>query len=257
MKYITGLLIACVSVAAFAHPIYPSPPTDDYHVYKPTGDESADTALGMCRLFSKVAKAKNVRTLIIGFEGLFSFDSSGTDAAYNYLWSIVHKVSATEPGPGSAGYVLHGLMVPLIQHYGGAIEFLMFPQTAQGDESGSIPEICAIEWMKVPGRELVIIGHSYGGHAANQLAAALEEARVPIEFVFTLDPRLKNYVGTLGRTKNAAYWKNFFQTNTLFLNGYVVPGADQNIDLSSTGVGHTGVPFAPEVYQGVTKRLVP
>jgi hypothetical protein len=236
----------------------PEPVEDDYTQYKPTGGESIDEIAEKCELLSKVAAYKGVKTLVIGFEGLISFDSSGTQAAYKFLWDLSHSRKAPAPTYGGGGYLLHGLVVPLIKHYDKKIEVLMFPEYSQSSSAGSAAERCATIWVKsASGRKLVITGHSYGGHAANQLAVQLDQARVPIDFVFTVDARTKNYIGSLGRTQNAARWDNFYQTNTLFLNGYSVPDADSNTNLSSDGVSHTSIPGSPKIFQAVTGRLVP
>ena len=236
----------------------PEPVHDDYTEYKPAGGESAEAIAQKCELLSKVAASKGVRTLLIGFEGLISFDASGTQAVYRYLWDLSHERKAPAPTWGSGGYLLHGLIVPLIKHYDRSIEILMFPEYSQSDSAGSAAERCATTWVKsASDRKLVILGHSYGGHAANQLATALDRGRVPIDFVYTVDARVKGYVGSLGRTKNAARWENFYQTNTLFLNGYVVPDADTNENLSSAGVSHTSIPASRTIFSAVTGRLVP
>ncbi|NJL25293.1 MAG: hypothetical protein HC902_09010 [Calothrix sp. SM1_5_4] len=133
----------------------------------------------------------------------------------------------------------------------------MFPHGSQGEASGSVPEVCVRAWLSAaPKTKLTIMGHSYGGHAANQLASVLEEPKSAIDSVFSLDPRTRMYTGQLGRTKNAALWLNFYQTNTPFLNGYVVPGADLNVNLSPTGIGHTSLPAAVEVFNAVADHLL-
>jgi hypothetical protein len=223
--------------------------------YKPASSDDATTAQTKCKLLSQVAASHGVAKLIIAFEGLLSFDDAGTTAFYEYIWDLNHGVSASEPTGGSAGYVLHELITPVIEQHRADTEFLMFPETSQSDSSGSAPEACAIEWAKVAGRKLFVIGHSYGGHAANQLAEVLDSDKITIAGVVTIDPRTKYGIGTLGRTRNAVVWDNFFQTNTPFLNGATVPGADENVDLSNTGVQHTGMPGMPQVKSAVLDLL--
>jgi predicted small lipoprotein YifL len=263
---LTFSLTACGRISTPQPDNAPTPPPtmhvptipDDYTQYKPSGGVSAQQARTMCKMLSDVAASKQTRTLVIAFEGLASFDGTGTRNAYDYMWNISHNRPAAYPRGGGAGYLLNQLIVPLVAKYGAQIEFLMFPETSQSGSSGSNAQICAEEWMKVGGRKLAVSGHSYGGHAANQLVSALDrDGRVPVDYVFTVDARTRMYVGTLARPSNVAYWENFYQKNTIFLTGYQVGGADLNLNLSSTGLGHTSIPRSPVIFEHVTKVLNP
>lgn len=222
----------------------------DIEIAKPTGDESPAEAAKLCEGIFRQNKA---HTLVIAFEGLASFDSSGTKAAYVYHWKLSQGQAATAPRAGRSGYLLHGLIVPMIAQ--ASFEFLVFPHGSISEGRASPAQSCAEIWLQQPGRSLVITGHSYGGHAAQNLADNLDQARITVDAVITVDPRLRVYAGDFGKTRNVRLWENFYQTNTPFLNGYVVPGADSNQDLSRSGVSHTGMTKRPEV-AGALRRVL-
>lgn len=215
---------------------------------KPTAADTADQAREKCERLSERSKRLGLKTLIIGFEGLGSFNAALTQAAYQSHWQRTEGAAVTAPsGGGSGGYLLRGMLLPLLEAHGSQIEFLDFPHDSQQAAGTSNAEVCATVWMRQPGRRLLVTGHSYGGHAANQLAEALERAKVTIETVVTVDARTRMYVGDLHKTSNVGTWANFYQRNTPFLPGYVVDGADLNMNLSTTGVQHGGIPAAPAV----------
>jgi hypothetical protein len=237
--------------ASIAEPL-PPPAPENAPVWrtlaKPAQSSTAADTEALCRLLGRRAKDFSIGRLVIAFEGLASFDTTGVRAAYDLFERDRNFSASTQIARGSAGYVLHGVLKPLLAQARGRIEFLSLPHDAQGAGHGSVAETCVVEWLKVaPATKITIIGHSYGGHAANQLASALDDLNVPVDSVFTLDPRLRFYAGSFQRTRNAALWENYYQTNTPLLNGYVVPDADLNMNLSATGVGHTGLPFAAKV----------
>jgi hypothetical protein len=238
-------------------PQHPDAPAVWQNLAKPTEASSAAETKTLCARLGRRAKDFSIGRLVIAFEGLASYDTTGARAAYALFESDPLFQGSVQIARGSAGYVLHGVLKPLLAQAQGHVEFLSLPHDAQGADHGSVAETCVLEWLKkAPDTKITIMGHSYGGHAANQLAAALDELHVPLDSVFTLDPRLRFYAGAFQRTRNAVLWENFYQTNTPFLNGYVVPGADLNRNLSATGVGHTGLPFSAEVTRRIFDYLL-
>lgn len=237
-------------------PELPLPPWEPLE--KPFAATAPSDATDRCRALGRRASARKIGRLIVAFEGLASYDGAGTARLY-----AAYERNPTLPGdddpagPRAAGYFLHRLMVPLLKAAAGRLEFLVFPHDSVNDSNGGLPQLCLESFLKfAPRTKITIAGHSYGGHAANQLARRLDAAGIALDSVFTLDPRTKFYVGSLGRTGNAEVWHNFYQRNTPFLNGFIVPGADTNLNLSSTGVGHTGLPGRDEVFAAVAARLL-
>lgn len=250
------LSLALLPQISYGMGMKPVDPVDvEVAQYKPkAGDTSAAEK---CRQLSERAALLGIRTLVIGFEGLASYDSSGTTEAYKAQWNRQQNKTPSWPSASSGGYVLHGLLIPFMKQ-SRAFETLVFPHDSVNESSGGAAEACAVAWMRdsrYKNRRLVVTGHSYGGHAANQLASLLKSRDVRIDWMISIDPRTRGYVGSLGRTTNADRWENYYQTNTPFLNGYTVPGADLNRNLSSTGVGHTQMPRAAAVQEAFAQAL--
>jgi hypothetical protein len=222
---------------------------------KPSASNSETQVEDMCEALAVRAKNFGINRLIVAYEGLASYDSSGARAAYSHFDQDRNFKNSKNLARGGGGYVLHGLLKPLLEEARGTLEFLSLPHDSQGDGAGSVAEVCIRAWLATHRQtKLTIMGHSYGGHAANQLASALNRLGVTIDSVYTLDPRTRFYAGSFQRTPNAVVWQNFYQKGTPFLNGYVVPGADLNQLL--TGVGHTSVPFVAEIFNRVSARLL-
>lgn len=262
-----GLIVVAVLFPAFANAMgsrlpQPAPPAEPpiESPEKPTAGDSGSSARAKCQALSDRARQRGVDTLIIVFEGLASYDSRGTQSAYAYREKLLSGERAASPERGGAGYMLHGLMVPLIAEKAASFDFLVFPHDSVGARGGSVAQICATVWKTDPDsrsrhRRLVVAGHSYGGHAANQLTDSLDAAGVDVDFVLTVDPRLRLYVGRFQRSGNVRRWENYYQLNTPFLNGYRVGGADVNENLSSRGGTHVGLPWMPPVQASLRRAL--
>lgn len=201
-----------------------------------------------CERLAAFARERGATTLLIGFEGLASFDSTGTHVSYRQHLQALRDEAPEAMRRGSGGYLLHGQLNRVMKARARDAEVLVLPYTANA-------EACATAWMRVHGNRLVLAGHSYGGHTASQLANQLARAGVPVEAVLTVDPRLKGYIGSLERPAAVALWENYYQKNTPFLNGYLVQGADLNRNLSSTGVRHVTVPYSPVVGEALERML--
>jgi len=197
-----------------------------------------------CQRVSNHARVHGNRTLVIAFEGLASFSASAARAAYQYQTALEKGLSPGAPTGGMSGFVARGLMVPTVQKFKGTFEFVVFPYTAT-----AAAETCALHWMRVSGRRLVIAGHSFGGHAAVKLADSLGQRNVRPETVITIDPRW--IMGGIYRSRNAARWENYYQIGG-GLPGKSMSDADVNQRLRG---GHTGMPFQPEVRAALARAL--
>lgn len=207
---------------------------------------SATTAFAQdaCQRASNHARVHGNRTLVIAFEGLASFSGSATNAAYQYQSALEKGQNVNAPTGGMGGFVARGLMVPTVQKFKGSFEFVVFPYTAT-----AAAETCALEWMRVSGRRLVIAGHSFGGHAAVALSDSLGQRNVRPDTVITIDPRW--YVGGVYRSRNARRWENYYQFGG-GLPGKSISDAEVNQRLRG---GHTGMPFQPEVRAALARAL--
>lgn len=222
----------------------------EINTYKPLDGDSADVAAMKCALLAK----KDAKMLVISFEGLASFDSAGARAMYKYHYKLARGQNVQRPAKGGGGYLLHSLVAKMVEEYKGKIEFLNFAHDSIGGGDGSKPEVCARAWL-AEGKPLFLTGHSYGGHAVQNLVDALDRKNLTVDYVFSADPRLRLYAGSFGNPGNVRHWENFYQTNTPFLNGYSIPSANRNINLSGTGVGHVGVPSHPQVWDSLLRAV--
>lgn len=214
--------------------------------YKPSGMESLDSAQTKCGEMSRRAAARGTRALIIAFEGLGSFDPIGTRESYRYQLTRAAGSQTARPlfNPVpiiGGGYILHELLLPLVDRYGDAFEFLVYPHYEQGSDD-SVPAVCARMWVSgAPGRRLIVIGHSAGGGAASRLVRSLQASRVWVDLVVTIDS-----VWTGGRTSNARRWENYH-------NAYPeVSGADVNLYIPTN---HFSIPGSPQIYQSISRQL--
>lgn len=224
----------------------------EFSRYKPSDNEMPIIAQAMCQTLSNVAKARAPKDLVIAFEAGASHSPSATQAAYNYHWKMFLNQVVQPPMQVAGAHLLQGLIVPLLKKHGVKMEFLVFADTTQTDQPNSPAEQCATAWYRatettpaLKKRRITITGHGYGGEAAYKLALRLLENSIPVDLVVTLDPRTH---GTdLSKPGNVRAWWNFYQSNTPSVNGRLVTGADGNIDLTQTGIGHTDLPGAPDV----------
>lgn len=193
------------------------------------------------------------RVLVIAFEGLASFSEASTVQAYRYQWELAHHLPATAPGFALNGFVVRETLTPAISARKGSFEFLAFPYTAELREAASVPERCALEWMRKKGRHLVIVGHSFGGDSAVQLLEQLRSRNVTVDVALTIDPvpQAPRPESVIHVTRNVRRWENFFQRVMLPM-GVSLPEAAVNRRLS---VVHTAVPAQPEVVQSLLAAL--
>lgn len=199
-----------------------------------------------CARLSSHARAKGVRTLVIGFEGLASFSGSATRAAYQYHAELVSGRKASKAGGfGMGGYVARGLMMPTITRAAPRFELLVFPHTATGTA-----HICAQQWMKVPGRKLVLVGHSFGGMSVMRVTNELAQRNIRVSTVISVDPR-SVLPGGIQRVRGADRWENFYQYGG-GLPGKSIREADVNERLSG---GHTGMPYQPAVRASLLRAI--
>lgn len=220
----------------------------------PTGGETPDQAEEICKNLSAKAAARKANTLIISYEGLWMHSGALAQQTYEFHRNVVRGVPGDAPRGGGAG-ILQGLVIPAVKKHASRLEILSVSESSTNGSGRSAAEICAVQWKKGgKDRKLVILGHSYGGHAANQLAAYLNEEGVKVDLVITVDPRTKRYIGRLARTKNVVRWENYYQPAPTPLPGYAVADADVNDNLLGQA-GHGSIPYAPVISKSLMKHL--
>lgn len=221
--------------------------------YKPSGLAGRAEARKMCSALSRQAAARGVATLVVGFEGLLSFDAPGTSAAYRYQLGLGPKPPPFFVPALGGGYLLHGLMLPLVDEYRSSFEFLVFRHTEQLFGDDSVPAVCARIWARgAPAgvaRRIVIAGHSAGGLSASLLALSLEHAGVPVDLLVTIDAM----PAPIPRPGNVRRWENYRQNIPLPAPGVYVPDADLNKTIWTTN--HFSIPGDPAVVGSVTRQV--
>lgn len=225
----------------------------------PSGGESLADGASMCAQLFKQDKAHGIKVLVIAVEGLGGFNGSATRASYEYLENLRDRNADHQaPGVYGNGFLLRRLVQPLYLKYGNKLDYIVFPETSVPRSGDSVAAECAAAWVKganqdeaSKGRKLVLLGHSYGGHAVSSVTEELNKRGVKVDAVFTMDARTKQYIGKLQRTPNVVRWENYYQRNNPLLPGYVVPDADINKNMSETGVGHGTIVSSPEVHKAV------
>jgi len=248
MRNLLFTLLVLVSLPAFA-----GTPEEEVARLKPLERDTA--AQAKCQALSDDAKTRGVKTLVIAFEGWNSYYHDAAMKVYAHHWRLGHESEKPELGRMSGGVVLAGVVLPLVRRFEASFEYLHYPYTATlGGKPGSVPEICALEWVKEPGRKLAIIGHSFGGDSASQLAEQLEAREVSVSYVLTLDPvaQFGRSAPAVRRTRNALLWENFYQSAG-WPYGRQIPDADLN--LLVTGASHKDMVQLPVVQQSLRDRV--
>ncbi|NJL25294.1 MAG: hypothetical protein HC902_09015 [Calothrix sp. SM1_5_4] len=100
----------------------PQPQPTWYALTKPSDMSDADETRALCTKLGQRAKLFRIERLIVGFEGLASFDESGTAAAYALFEKDPSFSGSANLPNGGGGYVLHGLLAPLLAKAKGKIE---------------------------------------------------------------------------------------------------------------------------------------
>ena len=231
-----------------------SMPAISQAMYPAIKDLSSDPA-GKCERLSQRAKVTGVKVLIVGFEGMAMYSPMTNATLYRlHINKSTGKALGPMPRSGFGGLMAAGLLGPVVAKYGDKLEVIVFGETEITMFSGgySKPEVCARAWMKVPGRKLIVVGHSNGAQSAGYLAASLGKRGIPVDSVFTLDGVIfKGNISRVGKVKN---WENYYQSLPAPLPGQSVYGADQNVNLTGQA-SHGSVPAHPAVARSLGKRL--
>jgi pimeloyl-ACP methyl ester carboxylesterase len=206
-----------------------------------------------CQRISDRAKRSNIKVMVIGVEGLGQMDAGAVSTLYSY--SEAKKAGQNpniptgqyRPGPiplGQAG-ITRGFMIPLMRNYGARVEPVVFDQATITRGGSSAAEACAQIWMAVPGRKLVIAGHSYGGPAAIDLAHNLRNDGVRVDALYSIDS-----VDRLGQPQasnpgNVNYLANYR------VGGVYMPFA-RDFVLSA---GHMNIPGHPAILADAERQI--
>lgn len=175
-----------------------------------------------------------MKKCIIGFEGLFSFDRKGVEAAIQYQQGTGSRPKA----PLFGGYLLHELILPMIER-GHDFDFKIYPWTQIYRCAQILSNISySRESMNI------IIGHSFGAPTAIRVAELLIASEMPTSLL-TLDCRCLPFSSGRFRSPIGTHSpRNYYQRG--LLRGYPVEYA---INITLKDVGHGGVPGHPRVVE--------
>lgn len=200
-----------------------------------------------CQQVSNQAKTNGNKLLIIAFEGLSQYNDSAAQQLYHYQTTGKGPLPVLGNGT-NGGLVTGGMLSPLVRKYGHGFEVVIFDSNATQDGAN-----CGALWMSAAkGRELLIVGHSWGGSDASAAANALVAAGYPINSVITVDAC---FGGPISRpARGIAYWANFYQRNSGDLRqGYALPNA--NVDRLVGGTTHMTIPATAPVVNTTIARV--
>jgi hypothetical protein len=208
--------------------------------------------------------------IVLGFDGLASYNplgeamvrAHGPKAAYANPYAPIGNLMNDMIGRGAA-------RAP-------DVHFKYFSQMTMATHFVTDPVRCAYELATKPypnpdgsGKPvystITILGYSFGGYAAKQMAAQLKKLGISVDLVMTADPRVKTQNVILDGLFSMHYdiptnvdrCVNYYEKNDfggLGLVGYPVRGC-RNIDVSDTGAWHLGVPKLPEVQNGIAREV--
>jgi len=103
---------------------------------------------------------------------------------------------------------------------------------------------------------LVIVGHSFGGPAAIDLAKNLAQSEVKVDALYSIDPVVRDIFRPLSRPSNTSFLVNYRQSGTN--PGKELSFADRDRLLqssSSFAVGHMSIPGHPAILKDIEGKI--
>ncbi|MGE0709636.1 MAG: peptidoglycan-binding protein [Planctomycetota bacterium] len=203
--------------------------------------------------WARWAAAAGKHTLVIAFEGLWSYREGYARQAYAYLDALERGRRASPPANPGMHFLEKGLVVPTLPAHAARIELLSLPETEEGGRGPTVAEEVVVAWRRVRGASLrlVVLGHSFGGYSALRLSRRLEARGIPVDALLTVDARTMpgNYREFVKPSNVRAAW-NFFQKG--FMPGYEIQGATNQ---RLRGVSHGTIPAAAVVRERYQQLL--
>lgn len=216
-----------------------------------------------CHQISDRALRNKTKVMVIGVEGLSQMNAKALSdlRAYSEAAKEGQKFSLSrEPYRpdgiiGQAG-ITRGLMIPLMQSYGAKVEPLVVQENSIRRGSSSIAQRCAEIWMSVPGRKLVIAGHSYGAPAALDLAKNLGQKNINVDALYSVDAVERLFQAPMSNAPNVGYLANYRQQG--INSGKPLAFADRDQQLSSYdnfNLGHMSIPGHRAILNDAQSRI--
>lgn len=195
--------------------------------------------------WARAAEARGVRTLVIAFEGLWSFSEGYSDSLYEHQADLRAGRGGRAPRGASMSFVGKNLIAPTLAQTQASLEFIVLAETSE-NRTDSVGLQTALAFREVLGArlKLVLVGHSFGAYSALRLARKLEARGARVDHMLTIDARTMpgNY-RHFTRPSNVGSLHNYFQKG--LMPGYAIDGADLNQRLR--GSSHGAIPGAAPV----------
>lgn len=211
---------------------------------RPGPRTSAAATRAQSLAWARGAQARGSRTLVVAFEGLWSYSSSFVADLYEHQDALRAGRSSRAPRRARMSFVSKHLLSPNLSRYRD-LDFLILPETSERPEE-SVALRTILAWREVHGSRLkiVLVGHSFGAYSALKLANKLGRRGVQIHGMLAIDARTMpgNYRHFV-KPSNVGGLYNYFQKG--LMPGYEITGAQVNQRLR--GFGHGKMPSAPPV----------
>lgn len=213
---------------------------------RPSPQTSASATRAQSLAWARSAQARGSRTLVVAFEGLWSYSNNFVKSLYAHQDALRAGRSSRAPRSASMSFVGKHLLSPNLSRHR-EHDFLVLPETSERSaESVGLRTILA--WREVHGSRLkvVLVGHSFGAYSALKLAKKLGQRGVRVESMLTIDARTMpgNYRHFV-KPSNVGALYNYYQKG--LMPGYEITGAQVNQRLR--GFGHGKMPSAPHVQE--------
>lgn len=204
------------------------------------------------RAWARAARASGRTTLVVAFEGWLSFSSGYAKRLYRYQDRLRAGESPSRPLPPLfSSYVGKYLLAPELARRGGP-DVVIYPETSEFPlDSPALAMVLA--WHREFGSalKLIVVGHSFGGHAALRLSRKLEARGVQVDHLLTIDPRSRGQYDQFVTPGNVTENQNYYQRSPV-LPGYPIDGARNH---RLRGAVHTLMPSADAVRRSFKRML--
>jgi peptidoglycan hydrolase-like protein with peptidoglycan-binding domain len=213
---------------------------------RPGPRTSAAATRAQSLAWARSAQARGSRTLVVAFEGLWSYSSSFVEDLYEHQDALRAGRSSRAPRRARMSFVSKHLLSPNLSRHQN-LDFLVLPETSERKEE-SVALRTILAWREVHGSRLkvVLVGHSFGAYSALKLANKLGRRGVQIHGMLAIDARTMpgNYRHFV-KPRNVGGLYNYYQKG--LMPGYEITGAQVNQRLR--GFGHGKMPSAPQVQE--------
>lgn len=211
-----------------------------------------------CLRISEAGKITKTQALVIAYEGLFSSSAMNANLLSEYREALATGKPASRPAYlFGLSFLVRGPLTRLVEQYKNQVQVFDYAYSGHTSAS-SVPATCAKLWMSdkgpgAEGRRVAIVGHSFGGGAAWELADTLNKQGTPVDCVITADARAPSMcMGECwhGRPKpaNVKQWANFYQRGAL--KGNIIPGATNSYQ---GGFSHGNIQNSPALYEALSR----